>query len=129
MSNIHKIAQEDVDMLMKEGIHQDIIDRIKSWQLFIEEIRQGYEYSIYEYIHDLAKREAIDILLSKHNVSPASVRMCVTQLDNAFFDLTRSINKPITENNTHIIWMRIPRKLSESFKEDLKIYGIDPNEG
>jgi hypothetical protein len=98
----------------------------KKWGMFIDEVRTGYEYMIYEYINDISHRAGLDIfLLDKERDYVESMLSFFSELDNEFFDLTRSISVPIGEFGKTIWFRRAPRELTPHIIDEFKIYDID----
>lgn len=97
---------------------------VEDWAHFVVSIENGYGDSIYEYTNDLSIRNLIAEVL---DACPESAYLKLLEevqpLDNRFKSSTREIDNPLRPDKNWW-WHRIPVKLTDTLRGDLKSEGI-----
>lgn len=103
----------------KTKLRMTLPDLVSGWSKFIEEIANGYEFGIFDYLNDLEGRRIIESALSS---SPPRIKAKLSEvlepIDVRFFDLTEMPSKKITDyvpGFAHDRWFRIPKSISGEF--------------
>lgn len=108
---------------------------LNKYQNFLEEIKTGYNFSIYDYINDLSIR---DLPEKELEYLPKEIKNNyihkLYELDTVFKNLTNEIKKPVglpevkpaspQQQMTRWWYYRIPKNLGPELKRDLKGTGL-----
>ena len=108
---------------------------LNKYQKFIEEIRAGYNFSIYDYINDLSIRDLLEEKV-EHLAEEIKNKYLykLHKLDIAFKRLTNEIKTPLIlteftqtsskKRTTQWWYYRIPKNLGSELKKDLEEAGL-----
>lgn len=100
---------------------------VNKWAGFVEEVENGYEFSIYDYTNDLSVRDLLAELLGRVDRSTQiHARQLLTEWDERFRFATMTATKTLEAAPVDAgwWWQRIPRDVKGELKEDLKIEGV-----
>ena len=127
MSN-KSVADKDVALSnqSKQLLENFSVERwVQKWSSFVDEIKQGYNLGIYDYVNDLSPR---DLLQRLADVLPEDINkkitLAVKPIDDEYSSLTQSTELALAgpeEGNSKLAWWyhRIPKALDGELKEDI----------
>ena len=101
-----------------------LLDKLR---IFIKEVENGYDFSIYDYLNDLTIRDHVEKIL---RTAPSTLLEKLSReiqiVDQRFKDATVKLEKPLRKDNKEVSWWwyRIPRNPGEELRDDLKSEGI-----
>jgi len=105
--------------------HQLTLDHLlQRWNMFVNQVAQGYHDSIYEYTNDLGTRDTLENVLQQVP-QPLHDRLngVLHSIDRRFIDRTTSIQRSLGTSQ-YPWWFRIPKNLSDELRSDLRSEGI-----
>ena len=89
----------------------------------MDEVKEGYKFSFYEYINDLDTRDFLQKIIdeSPHSLKD-KLKKTLQSYDGNFMNATKEIAVSIFKDQkreTHWWWFRIPKKLEGELLEDM----------
>ena len=101
---------------------------IQRWKMFVADVKEGYEFSIYDYENSLDGRNKLEDMLA---TLPPPLRQkvipTVRRLDEQFLTNTAEIETSLTTTDRDGAWRnRIPHHMGRRLQSDLKEHGYIP---
>lgn len=103
---------------------------IEDWERFVsQEVEPGYEFTIYDYLNDLWRRDLIQQILDfLSSEGRFQVRLLVEPIDRRFRRATRYVRRsvwyPAEVRSAYWWYHRVPERMGDDLRRDLRTMGI-----